>query len=103
MRDGVSVSPTKRQAILDFLRGAEYPPTIREIQAGVGYKTTSAVVYQLDALEANGDIARTAGRARSIRLADSVTMTFSGEDARMVRQVGRDGIVWMCREYIKTL
>lgn len=45
-----------------------YMPTVRELQAGLGLSSTSLVKRRLDALEAQGYLYRTAGRARAMVL-----------------------------------
>jgi hypothetical protein len=36
-------------------------------------------------------------RSRNMRPADSITLTFTGEDAEVVRLAGRDNILYYCR------
>ena len=65
------------EAIAAFVRAywAErgYSPSLREIGAAVGMRSTSMVRYRLDKLEAAGVIERTPGISRSIRLRASLT------------------------------
>lgn len=67
---------SQQRRVLDFL--AEYserngfPPTLREIGQGVGLSNVNAVRGHLSALEKKGHIARTADKARSIRILDQV-------------------------------
>ena len=49
-----------------------YPPTVRELQELIGYRSTSAVAYRLDMCEQLGLI------ERAPRLARSVTLTATG-------------------------
>lgn len=49
-----------------------YPPTVRELKQGIGLKSTSSVVYQLDVCESLGLIERIP------RLARAVTLTAAG-------------------------
>lgn len=62
----------KGQRILDFVRQyiAErgHAPSIREIMAGVGIRSSSTVAYHLGALEKAGKITRDEGQPRSIRI-----------------------------------
>lgn len=60
-----------QQRILDFLKDRlsdEVPPTVREIGAAVGLRSTSSVQSNLDALEKNGYIKRDPLLKRSIRV-----------------------------------
>ncbi len=63
----------RRKAICDFLAEFKaahgYGPTIRQIGAGVGIASTSAVMYQINQLERLGAIRRERGVSRSILLA----------------------------------
>ena len=60
-------SLTCRQAqILNFIRERRLPPTIREIAAEFGYKSTQAVMCHLQALTRKGYIARDRMLARAI-------------------------------------
>lgn len=63
---------TRREAILTFIEKFidehGYPPTIREIGAGVGISSTSLVQRYLLALERDGLIKRQPAIARGIRL-----------------------------------
>jgi repressor LexA len=45
-----------------------YSPTVREIQAGLGYKSPHAVTVHLDALEKKGRIRRVANKSRNIEV-----------------------------------
>ena len=62
----------KQERILDFLRDFlaqhDYPPSIRDIQAGCGISSTSVVDYNLKALEAKGLIQRDREISRGIKL-----------------------------------
>ena len=62
-----------QQKVLDFLRSRiqdNIPPTVREICAATGIKSTSSVHNHLCALEEAGYITRASGLNRSIRLSD---------------------------------
>ena len=52
----------------DFLSEHDYPPSIRDIQAGCGISSTSVVDYNLRALEAKGQIRRDREISRGIVL-----------------------------------
>lgn len=60
----------------DFLAEHDYPPSIRDIQAGCGISSTSVVDYNLKALEVQGRIRRDREISRGIVLLDE-----SGQDA----------------------
>ena len=66
---------TQRQrAVLDCIRDAlrrdGRPPTLREIGAEVGIRSTNGVSDHLKALEAKGYIDRSSGRSRGVRIID---------------------------------
>ena len=66
---------TQRQrAVLDCIRAAlereARPPTLREIGAAVGIRSTNGVSDHLKALEAKGYIDRTSFRSRGLRILD---------------------------------
>ena len=70
MSDKLSPTQTK---ILGYLKQSSREgrtPTVREIGAAVGLKSTSSVQANLNALEDSGYISREAGLNRSIRLTD---------------------------------
>lgn len=85
--------------ILDFLRSSRsdpIPPTVREICAATGIKSTSSVHSGLCVLEQKGFIERNAGRNRSIRLAQTVAtvsvplaveLKLKGDTLEIVRKV----------------
>jgi repressor LexA len=66
----------RRKAICKFLAKFKsahgYGPTIRQIGAGVGIASTSAVMYQINQLERLGKIRRERGVSRSILLASEL-------------------------------
>jgi len=61
----------RRDRITDFIRQYTrehgYAPSVREIGAAVGIRSTRAVKYHLDVLVEQGVIERTAGRARGLK------------------------------------
>ncbi|MGC9319261.1 MAG: transcriptional repressor LexA [Armatimonadota bacterium] len=73
MSNGDELTPRRRQ-ILDFIartieeRG--YPPTVREIGAAIGLKSTSSVHYHLRVLEDKGYISRDGSLTRALRVAE---------------------------------
>ena len=64
----------RQQAILtfieDFSDSHSYPPTIREIQEGLGISSTSVVDYNLKVLEQRDEIHRNRNISRGIELAN---------------------------------
>ena len=66
----------RQQAIIDFIREYpyKYPPTVREIAAGVGLKSSSTVHSHLTALVNQGLIERRPNSPRCIALADLVNV-----------------------------
>lgn len=64
----------KREEILMFIKEyvsvKHYPPTIREIAAGVNLRSTSSVHNQLYRLEMEGKLAIDRNRPRAIRVLD---------------------------------
>ena len=62
----------KREAILrfitDFMRNQGYPPSVREICAGVGLASTATVHYHLNALRQEGSINMDGKKNRTISL-----------------------------------
>jgi repressor LexA len=67
----------RQQAILtyieDFSVTHSYPPTIREIQEGLGISSTSVVDYNLKVLEQRNEIHRNRNISRGIELTDRPT------------------------------
>ena len=65
----------KQQKILDFIRSEietkGYPPSVREICAAVGLRSTSSVHMHLTQLEKQGVIRRDATKPRALELLDS--------------------------------
>lgn len=53
-----------------YIRNHGYSPTLRDIVAGVGIKSTSSVAYDLDMLHGEGLLVRTRGESRGISLTD---------------------------------
>ena len=54
--------------IKTFIAANEMPPTLREIAAGCGIKSTATVHYQLDKLERHGLIRVVENRARGLQI-----------------------------------
>lgn len=75
----------KQEAVYKFLvkqMSSGIPPTVREIAAAAGIKSTSTVHAVLNALEEGGYISRNAGFSRGIKIENS-------SDAAMVPLVGK--------------
>jgi repressor LexA len=74
MSNAEELTPRRRQ-ILDFItttieeRG--YPPTVREIGAEIGLKSSSSVHYHLRVLEEEGYLTRDGSLTRALRVSDS--------------------------------
>ena len=77
-----------QQKILDFIRSEietrGYPPSVREICAAVGLKSTSTVHAHLNALEKRGLIHRDSAKTRAMELTDG-----SAARGRSVPLVGK--------------
>jgi SOS-response transcriptional repressor LexA len=71
----MTIKLTKKQLLLldfikDFTESHNYSPSYREIMAGVGLKSVSAVAEHIGNLVEKGVIKKTAGSARSLELVD---------------------------------
>lgn len=62
----------RQQAILDFIREYphQYPPTVREIAAGVGLKSSQTAHHHLTELVKQGYIERKSNSPRCISLTE---------------------------------
>jgi len=82
----------QRREILDFIaRTAEergYPPTVREIGAAIGLKSSSSVHYHLRVLERAGLLTRDGHLTRALRVADDESDERRGR-TRYLPLVGR--------------
>lgn len=71
MSNGEELTPRRRQ-ILDFIATTieeqGYPPTVREIGAEIGLKSSSSVHYHLRVLEEKGYITRDGSLTRALRV-----------------------------------
>lgn len=81
-------SPGKtRHRVLDFVRrriAAGLPPTVREVQAEFGFRAVQSARRHLEALVAEGRLAKEPGRARGYRLPAG-----DGVPPRMIPRLGR--------------
>ena len=71
----MTIKLTKKQLLLldfikEFTETHSYSPSYREIMAGVGLKSVSAVAEHINNLVEKGVIKKTAGSARSLELID---------------------------------
>lgn len=67
--------------IRTYLRAQRKPPTLKEIGAGLGIRSTNGVFKLLKALEAKGYVRREEHAARGIDLVDDGEDTFALDDA----------------------
>jgi repressor LexA len=77
----------------DYIEHRGYPPTLREIGAAVGLKSTSSVSYQVRELQRKGHLSRDVGRPRTTmptRASDPQPPPGPGEHGRtLVPVIGR--------------
>lgn len=71
----MSIKLTKKQTLLlnfisDYLDTHDYSPSYREIAAGLGLSSVSAVAEHIDHLVALGALKKTSGTARSLEVVD---------------------------------
>jgi SOS-response transcriptional repressor LexA len=101
----------RQQSILDFvvafLRERGYPPTLREIGANLGIKSTNGVSDHLRALERKGYIVRSSMLSRGIRPVDDAPDACAGITAE--RDAYRDAFLQLapwcddCRDRLATV
>ena len=76
----------KQEAILeftrDFLEEHQFPPTVRDIQAGCGISSTSVVDYNLRILQKEGYLRRFAEVSRGSRAAGRLPARQRAEERR---------------------
>ena len=78
-----------RQQVYEFMRRrlvAGQPPSTREVQQHFGFKAVQSARQHLEALVAEGRLAKEAGRARGYRLPDTVSLP---GPVKLVPQLGR--------------
>lgn len=79
-----ALSPRRRQ-ILEFvhayLQDQGRPPTVRDIQQGIGVASTAVVKYHLDRLEQEGYIERERRASRGLRLTSKALKLFAPQGA----------------------
>ena len=76
--------PTPRQKqvlniIARHLQNYGYPPSLREIAAGLGVKNVFGIQRHLDALEKKGLLSRSGGSSRGIRLTGPAALRHAGD------------------------
>ena len=72
--------------ISEFILERGYSPSTREIKEGVPLSSKSVSVYHRNQLIKAGLLTYDSGRARSIELSGSLTLTFHGDDAQYMRE-----------------
>lgn len=79
----------KEQKVLTFIKSYiqknSYPPSIRDIRTGTGYKSTSTVSSYLDKLERKGYIVRKDSKTRAIEVTEK---NFYKNDVNLVPLIG---------------
>ena len=77
----------KQECILEFIETFldehQFPPTVRDIQAGCGISSTSVVDYNLRILQRDGYLRRSAEVSRGIELLTSATGSTRGDVVRV--------------------
>ncbi len=83
----------KQQLIYDFIKEwtkkKSYPPTVRDICAGVDLKSTSSVHAHLATLERKGYIHRDPSKTRAIEIIDESYQVMRQEELTSIPVVGR--------------
>jgi repressor LexA len=81
---------TRQQMVLDFIRQSiadrGYPPTLREIGARMGIRSTNGVNDHLRALERKGYLTREDMKSRALRPTGLATSALNGEDGGLPAQ-----------------
>lgn len=70
------------QYLTEFIKKNSYPPSVREIQKGVGIKSTSTVSNDLNRLEELGYIKKSNLKSRSIEIIDSSNETLENYERK---------------------
>ena len=77
----------KQECVLEFIETFldehQFPPTVRDIQAGCGISSTSVVDYNLRILQRDGYLRRSAEVSRGIELLTSATGSARGDVVRV--------------------
>ena len=73
MRSSIQMQNTILEFIKSEIETKGYPPSVREICAAVGLKSTSSVHAHLNHLEQRGMIRRDAAKPRALEITDGVT------------------------------
>ena len=80
--------------ISDFIKKHSFPPTVREICAGVGVSSSATAQYYLDKLEEMGKIRRSSTKNRAIEITDKSligkdALSALDEDIELIPLVGK--------------
>ena len=78
--------------ISDFIKNHSYPPTVREICAGVGVSSSATAQYYLDRLEKLGKIKRSSLKNRAIELVEdktAKTLDIEELDVELIPLIGK--------------
>lgn len=70
--------------ISEFVAKYNYPPSVREICAHVGFKSTASAQYYINKLEESGKIKRNSGKNRTIEILAPEFMRTSTDDKNIV-------------------
>lgn len=70
--------------ISEFVAKYNYPPSVREICAHVGFKSTASAQYYINKLEESGKIKRNSGKNRTIEILTPEFMRTSTDDKNIV-------------------
>jgi len=80
--------------ISDFVKTHSYPPTVREICAGIGVSSSATAQYYLDKLEELGKIKRSSLKNRAIEIvtektSESMPISLEEMDVELIPLVGK--------------
>ena len=84
----------KYQPMVDFIRtyvqDHGYPPTVREMQQGLGLASTSVTNWWMHVLQNAGRITWMEGQSRTVQIVGDDVIHLTGDEAKMVRAVTDD-------------
>src|SRR5262249_40656305 len=87
----------RQQMVLDFIRQSiadrGYPPTLREIGARMGIRSTNGVNDHLRALERKGYLTREDMKSRALRPTGLAATSFQGEELSVPPAANDDDLV----------
>ena len=85
----------KYEPMVDFIRAFtqrhSYPPTIREIQAGLGLSSTSVANYWMKVLRNAERLTWWEGASRTVRVVGDEVIHLTYDEARAIRDLVGDG------------